>query len=562
FCCVLERAVMDPSLYKAIMEDNFYGVRMYKDQLLMQLTPNKNTVLHIAAQYGKIQCLKESIELCPSLLLQVNSKGETLLHMAAREGSYWVVKGLIDGAKANEGEVESLLGGVKEMPRMTNKKKNTALHEAMRTKFPVLVRLLLSEDPEDPYEANAAVRLRFILLQREVSKVWLLRSWKHAKRPLTRALMVELLSTQLFFLTCQVYIPPSTTAKILERFPALIKVGDQRGWTPLHWAAHFNFMWRVRQLLNFDKSVVYIKDNEGMAAIHVAARNGAIFAIKEIISDCPDCDELVDNKSRNALHMSVHCRQKEAAECILKHCPSSNLINEEDENGNTLLHMLAASSEHIPALIKHPKLDTKALNKQNLTALDIVPPVTVKSTALECTLRTALIRTGATHGRRFATTEITDWEEKLTEEDISEIHRATGSHLIVATLIATVTFAAGFTLPGGYNGNEGPEQGSAGLTKKSAFQAFVIFDTIANLLSISAVFLYFIMAINYAPERLLCYFGYAAALTMSSVAAMVIAFVTGMYAVLSHSLGLAIAICVIGCSFFIPYFYHVRKLYK
>ena len=33
------------------------------------------------------------------------------------------------------------------------------------------------------------------------------------------------------------------------------------------------------------------------------------------------------------------------------------------------------------------------------------------------------------------------------------------SHTIVATLIATVTFVAGFTLPGGYIQNESNDQG-------------------------------------------------------------------------------------------------------
>ncbi|KAK6929865.1 LOW QUALITY PROTEIN: PGG domain [Dillenia turbinata] len=521
---------MDPSLYKAIMEDDFNQVRGYKD-VLMQLTPNKNTALHMAAQY-----VSRGVNETMSITI-VNSKGETPLHIAAREGNYRVVKALIDGPKAIQGEVESFAGVVKEMLRMTNKKKNTPLHEAMKTNSPILVSLLLTEDPEYSYEANAAGETPLYLAAERGFEDVVVEILKTCKVPLLdkgpdcrTALHAAVLSNT-----------QGTTTRILERLPALIKVGDQRGWTPLHWAAHFNFMWRVRQLLNFDRSVAYIKDNEGMAAIHVAASIGAISAIKEIISRCPDCDELVDNKGRNVLHMAIHCRQKEAAECILKHCPSSNLINEEDEDGNTPLHMLASTCQHIPALIKHPKLDMKVLNKQNLTALDIIPPYTFK---------------------RFATTEITIWQEKPTKEDISEIHKATSSHLIVATLIATVTFAAGFTLPGGFNGNEGPDQGMAILTKKAAFHAFVIFDTIANLLSLSAVFLYFIMAINYAPERLFYYFAYAALLTMFSVAAMVVAFVTGTYAVLSHSLGLAIAICVIGCCFFIPYFYHAGKLFK
>lgn len=50
--------------------------------------------------------------------------------------------------------------------------------------------------------------------------------------------------------------------------------------------------------------------------------------------------------------------------------------------------------------------------------------------------------------------------------------------LVVSTLIATVTFAAGFTMPGGYNSSE-PDQGVATLLSKRMFQVFVICDSIA-----------------------------------------------------------------------------------
>lgn len=49
---------------------------------------------------------------------------------------------------------------------------------------------------------------------------------------------------------------------------------------------------------------------------------------------------------------------------------------------------------------------------------------------------------------------------------------------VVATLVATVTFAAAFAIPGGYN-NSGPQDGMATLLTKYMFQAFVIFNTIA-----------------------------------------------------------------------------------
>ncbi|PWA97312.1 PGG domain-containing protein [Artemisia annua] len=56
--------------------------------------------------------------------------------------------------------------------------------------------------------------------------------------------------------------------------------------------------------------------------------------------------------------------------------------------------------------------------------------------------------------------------------------------LLVATLVATVTFAAAFTVPGGYK-NSGPKEGQATLLRKLMLQTFVICDTIALYSSIT-----------------------------------------------------------------------------
>ena len=63
---------------------------------------------------------------------------------------------------------------------------------------------------------------------------------------------------------------------------------------------------------------------------------------------------------------------------------------------------------------------------------------------------------------------------------------------VAATLVATVTLAAGFILPGGYKGDteDDPNKGTAILSKNAAFQAFVIANAMAMVLvlSLSAVF--------------------------------------------------------------------------
>ncbi|KAF9677674.1 hypothetical protein SADUNF_Sadunf08G0132000 [Salix dunnii] len=141
----------------------------------------------------------------------------------------------------------------------------------------------------------------------------------------------------------------------------------------------------------------------------------------------------------------------------------------------------------------------------------------------------------------YTTKENPNKKEKTSGEGDSILQRSRETHLIVAALIATVTFASGFTLPGGYNG-DGKDKGMVVLTnkKKAAFRAFVASDIIAMVLAISAVFIHFMSAIHNAEE---IQDFLDSTITMLAVGAMVVAFVTGLYAELADSSGLAIAMC-------------------
>ncbi|KAL7220267.1 hypothetical protein ACSBR2_013185 [Camellia fascicularis] len=127
------------------------------------------------------------------------------------------------------------------------------------------------------------------------------------------------------------------------------------------------------------------------------------------------------------------------------------------------------------------------------------------------------------------------------DENISKLKETI---LIVATLRATVTFTAGITMPGGYIvDSTDPNHGMAILTRKAAFKAFVITDTIALTLSIFAV-LTQLYAITDNPivmnKLLILAFGF----TAYALIAMLLAFITGTYAVLAPS-SLSISVCVI-----------------
>ena len=135
------------------------------------------------------------------------------------------------------------------------------------------------------------------------------------------------------------------------------------------------------------------------------------------------------------------------------------------------------------------------------------------------------------------------------EEEIREMRKAFENHMIVAAQIATVTFVAGFTPPGGYvqsgsssnKGNEGmavlslPDNSTA-IKHRPFFKYFVVADGTAMVLSMCAVGIYFLAALPIERKDALMgslIHGYC--LTMFAMVAMVIAFVTGLLAVLPRS---------------------------
>ncbi|KAF3630132.1 hypothetical protein FXO38_27333 [Capsicum annuum] len=72
--------------------------------------------------------------------------------------------------------------------------------------------------------------------------------------------------------------------------------------------------------------------------------------------------------------------------------------------------------------------------------------------------------------------------------------KAAQIHIVVATLIMTVTFVTGITLPGGFESDsDNPNQGMAILIRTTTFRAFVVSDVIAFTFSVVSIFVYFLM---------------------------------------------------------------------
>ena len=115
------------------------------------------------------------------------------------------------------------------------------------------------------------------------------------------------------------------------------------------------------------------------------------------------------------------------------------------------------------------------------------------------------------------------------------------THLLVATLIATVTFTAAFTVPGGYQ-SQGVDEGLAVLGKKTSFRVFLIANTLAFGLSITSILFHFFASLHggvafresVARRSFICIF-YA-------IIALLVAFISGTFTVVPHSLGINAAV--------------------
>ena len=151
---------MDRSLYEAAASGNVDFLKDIRgEDILFQKTPKNNNVLHIAAQFQQTVFFKEfPTHDIPSPLLfwATNNKGDTPMHVAARVGCDELVGFLIDYAKKlhNIGAAADVETGpadaeaYKELLRMTNSEKDTALHVAVKSGHPGVVILLVDADPE------------------------------------------------------------------------------------------------------------------------------------------------------------------------------------------------------------------------------------------------------------------------------------------------------------------------------------------------------------------------------------------------------------------------------
>ncbi|OEL30660.1 hypothetical protein BAE44_0008325 [Dichanthelium oligosanthes] len=407
----------------------------------LEVTAERNTVLHVAAEQGHDELIRE-LNLRfrePGLLSRQNSALDTPLHCAARAGHVRAVTVLVQLAQDCG---ESILG-------CKNEAGDTALHLAARYGHGTVVEVLVwaAEGPAAELNGDG------------VSPLYLARIRTNELRISLPAEMVHLL---------------------LEWRPALTDQVDSSGSSPLHFAASHGDRTIVHAILRAGPpGTVYKKDSCGLSALHVAARMGHHRVVKDMLGTCPAAADLRDDDGGTFVHAAAREKRSSVVSLAVKNPMLRGLLNSRDRDGNTPLHLAVAVGAPgvVEALLRKGKVRADVLNKDGYTALDLAGRQTSFFTMVNLVVTLAAF--GAQlrpqrqdHMKPWSGGDVRQWIEKMSDPLV-----------VVAGLIVAAALTAGFNLPGSYDGS-----GKANLVGKgNAFKFFLILDTLAVATSMVAV---------------------------------------------------------------------------
>ncbi|KAF8007903.1 hypothetical protein BT93_K1792 [Corymbia citriodora subsp. variegata] len=447
--------IMDRDLYEATkrgdieefvdaLEDVSNSRELALSIIFDQVTPSGNSLLHVAASFGKDDVLELILNHFPNMVTQKNYSVDTPLHVAIQDGRLNATEKLIRS------------GAESEIIYWKNEDSQSPLYLAAETGHLEILQLLLEAYARD--EAYA-VKIR-------------------GKSPILAAIENGHLDI---------------LAEIIDRLPKLLHVRDENVGTPLHLAASVGNYFAVMFLLAKCPYLALQTDGNGSYPIHIACERRRSLGTLWLLKDTwPDLAEIKNEKGQNILHVAAKAGNYQAAQYILKECGETNtekMVNSKDVDGNTPLH-LASMHNHCEVmryLTKVERIDLALWNNDGLNALDVaMEPQSFSSKDPAVRGRKILIKAGVPQnkGRDVRSPR----EQSYGANESSKwIKDEINTQLLVATLVASVTFTAGFTLPGGYNASSDPHPGKATMLHKGVFQLFVICDTLAMYNSILAV---------------------------------------------------------------------------
>ncbi|CAH8301639.1 unnamed protein product [Eruca vesicaria subsp. sativa] len=272
------------------------------------------------------------------------------------------------------------------------------------------------------------------------------------------------------------------TAEILRHKQDLALEPNQQGFSPLHIASALGKLEVVRALLSVGSKHVLcrLKDKDESLPLHCAVQRGRIQVVKELVSSFPESLKEVNASLETPLHVAVKNNQVEATKLLLeeikKRDMSPVIVNMENREGNTVLHLATLGKQLQASLIVEMLIGDNAIlpgsvdvNRQNknwLTPKDILDVVieTEGGSVSEMyrivqIFQTASAKNARNERQRLKHSHPTRNPIRMIKNHINnEINNSTSEQretlMIVATLIATLTFTGVLQPPGAFKSED------------------------------------------------------------------------------------------------------------
>ncbi|GLJ27973.1 hypothetical protein SUGI_0549340 [Cryptomeria japonica] len=396
----------------------------------------------VACRDGDLSSIQKLYGQNPRLLREVAFEGNSLLHIAAREGHGEIVSWAL-----------THLSGYRCMTKARNTDKNTALHEAAKGGNGRVISSLLG------YNKSAASR------RNQFGETALIIASENGHVEAVRLLM-------------------EATPWYMILWPR----NDHQ--TCLHVAAYGGHLDVVKIILGKPSLwdilhlISLIPDVCGATPLHIAIHGRHMDIANEIMNTkLNSCTDL-----KTALHFAVEYNQFDVVQKLLSPFQPTKIVKlvsyDRDISGNTALHLAAKNGvdpQLVEYLISLSGVKVNAINNDGQSALDIAAGTETDNDCNFSRIAMVLKDQDAKHSfilhskasRRLKESKI---QNNSNNENVMSVDT------LVASLVATVTFAAAFQVPGGTNKDK-----DTNMALETLFQVFLFSDCLAFFASITVV---------------------------------------------------------------------------